>query len=146
MPLPFSATLYGELQNTNTAWSGYGTQAGSAQQFLPKITFTYVASSNPYISLAPASATVFTGFTQTLTATYGNVSGTPTITYSSSNTSVATVSGSGTTATVTAVAPGTATITATMNGSYTATCAITVKRFASQLTLLWRLHFHGGQL
>jgi len=117
----------GETQSTNTAWSGYGSDSGSAQKFLPKTTFTYVASSTPYISLNPNTATVITGSTQTLTATYGNVSGTPTITYSSSNTSVATVSGSGTTATVTAVAPGTATITATMNGSYTATCTITVE-------------------
>ena len=93
---------------------------------MPKTTFTYL-STDPYISLAPASATVLTGFTQTLTATYGNVSGTPTITYSSSNTNVATVSGSGTSATVTGVAAGTATITATMNGTYTATCIVTVE-------------------
>ena len=101
--------------------------SGTAYSFMPKTTFTYSVSSTPYITLTPASATVITGSTEILTATYGNVSGTPTITYSSSNTSVATVSGSGTTATVTAVAPGTATITATMNGSYTATCAITVE-------------------
>ena len=89
--------------------------------------YEFVVPTDPYITLAPQAATVLTGFTETLTATYGNVSGTPTITYSSSNTNVATVSGSGTTATVTAVAPGTATITVTMNGSYTATCAITVE-------------------
>ena len=90
-------------------------------------TITGPTVTTPYVTLTPSSATVMTGFTETLTATYGNVSGTPTITYASSNTSVATVSGSGTSATVTAVAPGTATITATMNGSYTATCAITVE-------------------
>ena len=90
-------------------------------------TITGPVVTTPYIALNPISATVLTGSTKTLTATYGNVSGTPTITYTSSNNSVATVSGSGTSATVTAVAPGTATITATMNGSYTATCDITVE-------------------
>lgn len=85
------------------------------------------APTDPYIMLAPTSATVFTGFTTTLTATYGNVTGTPTITYSSSDEGAAKVSGSGTTVTVLGITPGTATITATMNGSYTATCAITVE-------------------
>ncbi len=115
----------GESQSTNTAWSGYGSQTGSGQKFLPKTTFTYVASSNPYITLNPSSATVLAGSTQTLTATYGNVTN-PTITYSSSNNSVATVTGNGTTATVTGITSGSATITATMNGTYTATCAVTV--------------------
>ncbi|MBR5910882.1 MAG: choice-of-anchor J domain-containing protein [Bacteroidales bacterium] len=87
-------------------------------------------SSLPSILLAPNSATVITGSTQTLTATLINVTGTPAITYTSSNDGVATVSGSGTTATVTGVVPGTATITATMNyegENYTATCAVTVE-------------------
>ena len=87
-------------------------------------------SLDPYVALDPATVTVFTGFTQTLTATYGNVTGTPSITFTSSNDRVATVSGSGTTATVTGVAPGTATVTATMNYNgtdYTATCDITVE-------------------
>ena len=95
---------------------------------------TYTANFNdasiPSISLNPTSATVLTGSTTTLTATYENVSGTPTITYTSSNTNVATVSGSGTTATVTGVAAGTATITASMTyqgTTYTATSAITVE-------------------
>ena len=105
------------------SWGGYD---DGGFDFIPKTTFSYL-SDDPYIILAPASATVLTGFTETLTATYGHVTGTPTITYSSSNTSVATVTGNGTTATVTGVAPGTATITATMNGSYTATCDITVE-------------------
>ena len=105
------------------SWGGYD---DGAVDFIPTTTFTYLTN-DPYITLAPASATVFTNSTQTLTATYGNVSGTPSISYTSSNTSVATVTGSGTTATVTGVAPGTATITATMNGSYTATCAVTVE-------------------
>ena len=105
------------------SWGGYD---DGAVDFIPKTTFTYLTD-DPYITLTPVSATVITGFTETLTATYGNVSGTPTISYTSSNTSVATVTGNGTTATVTGVAPGTATITATMNGSYTATCAITVE-------------------
>ena len=97
--------------------------------YIDDITVTETITTGPYIVLEPATATISYGFTQTLTATYENVSGEPTITYSSSNTSVATVSGSGTTATVTGVAPGTATITATMtiDGSdYTATCTITV--------------------
>ena len=89
-----------------------------------------LAPQGPYIMLNSAAETVLTGFTKTLTATYGNVTGTPSITYTSSNTSVATVSGNGTTATVTGVSAGTATITATMtvNGTpYTATCAVTVE-------------------
>ena len=123
--------------NLTSGVSAYGNNGSNlnnvsytAQSFLPKTTFTYLPSITPYISLAPATATILTGLTETLTATYGNVSGTPSITYSSSNTSVATVSGSGTTATVTAVAPGTATITASMtvNGTpYIATCAVTVE-------------------
>ena len=122
-----SSTWYGTTTTTNQGYYVYGSgsSSGSLQKFVPKTTFTY--SRDPYIALSPATATVFTGFTETLTASYGNVSGTPTITYSSNNTSVATVTGNGTTATVTAVAPGSATITATMNGSYTATCAITVE-------------------
>ena len=97
--------------------------------YIDDITVTETITTDPYITLEPATATISYGFTQTLTATYHNVSGTPTITYSSSNTSVATVSGSGTTATVTGVAPGTATITAIMiidESDYTATCTITV--------------------
>ena len=98
--------------------------------FIPKTTFTYLTN-DPYITLSPTTATVFTGYTQTLTATYGNVTGTPTISYRSSNTRVATVTSTGsTTATVTGVAAGSATITATMtvNGTdYHATCAITVE-------------------
>ena len=84
----------------------------------------------PTVTLSPTSATVLTGFTETLTASTFNVTGTPSISYSSNNTNVATVSGSGTSATVTAVAPGTCTITATMTyqgNNYTATCAITVE-------------------
>ena len=127
-----SASWQGENQtgrtalynNANSSHTWSGTVTGVS--FLPKTTFTYLTT-DPYIALTPTSATVLTGFTQSLTANYGNVSGTPTITYTSSVTSVATVSGDGTTATVTGVAPGTATITATMNGSYTATCAITVE-------------------
>jgi hypothetical protein len=113
--------------NTNSSLNSVGY---NAQSFLPKTTFTYMPTTTPYISLAPNSATILTGLTETLTASYGNVSGTPSITYTSSNTSVATVSGSGNIATVTAVAPGTATITASMTvegSTYTATCAVTVE-------------------
>ena len=106
-------------------------QSGSIMQ-LSELRFVGKAdtSAPPTIALSPSSATVLTGHTETLTATYDNVTGTPTITYSSSNNNVATVSGSGTTATVTGVAPGTATITASMTyqgTTYTATCAITVE-------------------
>ena len=115
--------------------SGYNSSnlnsvAYNAQSFLPKTTFTYRPVITPYISLAPNSVTMLVDDTETLTATYGNVSGTPTITYTSSNTNVATVSGSGTTATVTAIAVGNATITASMTvggTTYTATCAVTVE-------------------
>jgi hypothetical protein len=103
----------------------------SAQRdFLPRVTFTYEVLTEPWISLNPSAATVFTGFTQELTATYGNVTGTPTIIYSSSNSKVASVTGSGTTATVTGVSAGTATITATMvynATNYYATCDVTVE-------------------
>ena len=107
------------------SWGGYD---DGGFDFIPKTTFTYLTD-DPYITLNPASATVITGFTETITATYGNVTN-PTITYTSSNTSVATVLGNGNTATVTGVSAGTATITATMtvNGTdYTATCDITVE-------------------
>ncbi len=110
---------YGTLSNGNN------TYAYTQSYNRPNIQIGYTTT-EPFITLDPSAATVFTGFTQTLTATYGNVTN-PTITYSSSNTSVATVTGNGTTATVTAVAPGTATITATMNGSYTAICSVTVE-------------------
>ena len=110
---------YGTLSNGN------GTYPYTQSYNRPNIQIGYTTTV-PFITLDPSAATVFTGFTQTLTATYGNVTN-PTITYSSSNTSVATVTGNGTTATVTAVAPGTATITATMNGSYTAICSVTVE-------------------
>ena len=121
-----SGETYYSIKNRNT--SSMPTN-GAGVSFMPKTTFTYLPTT-PYITLSPSSATVITGFTQALTASYGNVSGSPSISYSSSNTSVATVSGSGTTATVTGVAAGTATITATMTyqgNNYTATCAITVE-------------------
>ena len=105
-------------------------QNGGIISFAPMTTITYTASVTPSITLDPASVTIFTGSTETLTAIVGNVSDTPTITYTSSATNVATVSGNGYTATVTAVAPGTATITASMtvNGTpYTATSIITVE-------------------
>ena len=92
--------------------------------------YEFTAPTDPSISLSPSSATIITGFTKDLTATYLNVTGTPTITYSSDNTTVASVTGSGTSATVTGVSVGTATITATMiyNATeYTATCDITVE-------------------
>ena len=131
-----SMSFYGESGSTyysvkSRSTSSLPTTSGTGASFMPKTTFAFTApTTDPYISLAPNAATILTGFTQTLTATCGNVSGTPGITYTSSNSNVATVVGNGTTATVTAVAPGTATITATMtyNGTtYTATCAITVE-------------------
>ncbi|MCR5660492.1 MAG: T9SS type A sorting domain-containing protein [Bacteroidales bacterium] len=133
----YNKVIWYGTSNQTSGVSAYGNNGSSlnsvgynAQSFLPKTTFTYMPTITPYISLAPNSATIITGFTETLTATYGNVSGTPSITYTSNNTSVATVSGSGTTVTVTAVAPGTATITASMTVEgipYTATCAVTVE-------------------
>ena len=131
-----SMSFYGESGSTyysvkSRSTSSLPTTSGTGVSFMPKITFAFTApTTDPYISLTPNSATILTGSTQPLTATYGNVSGTPGITYISSNTNVATVNGNGNTATVTAVAPGTATITASMtyNGTaYTATCAITVE-------------------
>ena len=98
-----------------------------------EVNYTYTPT-DPFIYLSPESATVLTTYTQTLTASYLNVTGTPTITYFSNNTSVATVSGSGTSATVTAVSPGSATITATMpygGTNYTATCDIMVEDYCT---------------
>ena len=112
---------YDDITNTSYSYTAYANR--------PNVIIGYVPTT-PYISLDPTSETVLVGFTKTLTATYGNVSGTPTIIYSSDDESVATVTGSGTSATVTAVAPGTATITATMTYNatdYTATCAVTVE-------------------
>ncbi len=112
---------YGDITNTSNSYT--------ASTNRPNVIIGYVLTT-PYVTLDPTSATVMTGFTQTLTATVGNVSGTPTINYSSSDTHVATVSGSGYTATVTGVALGTCTITASMNyqgTDYTATCAVTVE-------------------
>ena len=134
----YSNESWAEQSNTitNTALAGQSlrlvvhctSEKDKYRLYIDDITVTEtVLLTDPYIVLDPTSATVLTGFTETLTASYGNVTGTPTITYTSSNTNVATVSGSGTTATVTGVSAGTATITAMMNGSYTATCAITVE-------------------
>ena len=120
----FTGSASGEIVVTMT--NGSSTHRA---MYIKSITVTYT-STTPSITLDPASATVFTGFTQTLTATTSNVTGTPTITYTSNNTSVATVSGSGTTATVTGVSAGTATITASMTyegNTYTGECAITVE-------------------
>ena len=127
-----SASFYGKTV-TGASGNGYNNSALESctftqRNFIPRTTFTYIPTT-PTITLSPSSATILTGSTQTLTATRYNVSGTPTISYTSSNTSVATVSGSGTTATVTAVAEGSATITASMTYSgqtYTATSTITV--------------------
>jgi uncharacterized protein YjdB len=122
-----NAGVYGNQSYSN---SGSIPTTSTMVSFAPKTTITYIPGSTPYLTLNPTSATVLTGFTETLTASYGNVTGTPSITYTSSNNSVATVSGSGTSATVTGVAPGTATITASMTYEgepYTATCEITVE-------------------
>ena len=98
--------------------------------YIDDIVVTETVAAGPTITLTPSSATVMRGFSETLTAAVINVTGTPTISYSSSNTGVATVTGDGTTtATVTGVSNGTATITATMNyqgTNYTATSTITV--------------------
>jgi uncharacterized protein YjdB len=123
------SSWYGTTTTTNQGYYIYGSTTGSLQKFIPKTTFNYTPSTNPSIALNPTSAFVLTGSTQELTATTVNVTGTPTITYTSNNESVATVSGNGTSATVTGVAEGTATITATMTYNatdYTATCDITV--------------------
>ncbi len=133
-----STSWYG-VSSTDAGVYGYNSSnnqtipssASSKTPYAPKTVITYSEPpTTPFVTLSPSSATVLTGFTQNLTATTYNVTGTPNISYTSSNTSVATVSSSGTTATVTGVAPGTCTITATMtynNNTYTATCAITVE-------------------
>ena len=111
--------------NTNPTDPCMSGQYGEAEDY--KLT-VLAASTDPSITLTPATATVFLDNTETLTAIVRNVTD-PTITYTSSNTSVATVSGNGTTATVTGVAVGTATITASMTVNeitYTSTSAITV--------------------
>ena len=132
----YNNTSYAEQtgSNTNSALADQNVRlvihcTSAKDQFwlgIDDITVTMLTT-DPYISLNPASATVITGFTTTLTATYGNITGTPTINYTSSNEGVAKVVGNGTTATVTGMAAGTATITATLNGAASATCAITVE-------------------
>ena len=97
--------------------------------YKPYIEVTYTPYV-PYVTLTPTSALVLTGFTATLTATPMNVTGTPEITFTTSDATVATVSSDGYTATVTAVAAGEATVTATMNyqgTNYPATSIITVE-------------------
>ncbi|PYP15633.1 MAG: hypothetical protein DMD54_11645 [Gemmatimonadetes bacterium] len=78
------------------------------------------------VTISPASATVFVGFTSQLTATLrdanGNLLTGRTITWASSNTSVAAVNGSGV---VTGVTTGSASVTATSEGKV-GTAAITV--------------------
>ncbi|MTH16434.1 Ig-like domain-containing protein [Flavobacterium sp. LC2016-01] len=88
------------------------------------ITVTIVAVTG--VTVSPASASIFAGQTQQLTATVSpsNASNTN-VTWSSSNTAVATVNSSGL---VTGVAQGTATITATtVSGSKTATSSFTIQ-------------------
>lgn len=82
------------------------------------------------VSLTPASLSLFTGDTATLTATVQPSNATnKKVTWSSNAPGVATVDSSGK---VTAVAPGTATITVTTeDGNYTATCTVTVSRYSS---------------
>src|SRR5437899_2676231 len=78
------------------------------------------------VTISPASATVFVGFTSQLTATLrdanGNLLTGRNITWASSNTSVAAVNGSGA---VTGVTTGSASVTATREGRV-GTAAITV--------------------
>ena len=127
-----SATFTGEsvsgacVQGYNS--SSLSSVSATQRNFIPKTQFTY--SKDPIIALSPAAVTIKTGLTETLTASYANVTGTPTITYSSSAPNVASVIGNGTTATVTGVTAGTATISASLteNGTtITATCAVTVE-------------------
>ena len=87
------------------------------------------------ISLNKTSITIYTGETETLTATIlPDTADDRSITWSSSNTSIATVSSSGV---VTAKAVGTATITATANdgSGKKATCSVTVKQYVTVVTL-----------
>ena len=124
---------YGKNTTSNTSQYGYSSSSLSgvtrtALKFLPKTTFTYTVTT-PFIALDPTTLEVFPGFEKNLSTTWGNVSGTPTITYTSSNNNVATVTGSGASATVRGINNGSATITASMtyNGTtYSATCNVTV--------------------
>ena len=125
-----SGKFYGiEAEGAAYITGTWGGNDDGGVDFIPQTTFTYLTD-DPWISLNTSSMIVITGSTQDLTASYGNVTGTPTIIYSSSNSKVASVTGSGTTATVTGVSAGTATITATMvynATNYYATCDVTVE-------------------
>lgn len=95
------------------------------------VTPVYVSS----ISLNQSSQTLYTGGTVTLTATVSPTNATnKSVKWSSSNADVASVSSAGV---VTANKAGTATITATAaDGSgKTATCTITVKQYATSISL-----------
>ena len=86
------------------------------------------------VLLNRTSTTIFTGATETLTATvYPSDATNKAVTWTSSNTAVATVDANGT---VTGIKAGTATITATTtDGGKTATCTVTVKTPVAKVSL-----------
>ena len=113
---------------TTTSMNGYqyrcvvSNSAGSVTSNAATLTVTPPVTG---VTLDPTELSLFTGESQTLTATVVPDNATnKAVTWDSSNTEVATVNTNGT---VKAVAPGTANITVkTVDGSHTATCAVTV--------------------
>ena len=118
---------------TTTSMSGYqyrcvvSNSAGSVTSSAATLTVNAATVPVTGVSLTPASLSLFTGDTATLTATVTPENAdNKTVTWESSDTSVATVDENGT---VTAVGAGTATITVTTeDGNKTATCTVTVTR------------------
>lgn len=115
------------IDNTTTSMSGYqyrcvvSNSAGSVESAAATLTVTQPVTG---VTLDPTELSLFTGGSETLTATVTpNDATNPNVTWSSDRSDVATVDNG----VVTAVGEGEATITVTTaDGGYTATCTVTV--------------------
>ncbi len=112
---------------SSVPFTGYLTDANGEEPWTITFTIAPATVAVTGVTLAPTTATLTLGETETVTLTATVLPGDATdksVTWSSSDETVATVGNDGV---VTAVAPGTATITVTTtDGAKTATCAVTV--------------------